>query len=113
MKKKIVVLPGDGIGQEVTKEAVKVLHAVANQFGLEFELMEYLIGGASLEAYDVPIRDEVVENCKTSAAVLLGAVGGPKWDDLPKDKRPEVDLLKLRKEPGLFTNLRPEKCWSR
>ena len=111
MKKKIVVLPGDGIGPEVTQEAVKVLVTVGQKFGLDFDIQEYLIGGASLDTHGVPVQQEVLEVCRKADAVLLGAVGGPQWDEVPKDKRPEMALLRLRKELGLFTNLRPVKVF--
>ena len=107
MIKRIAVLPGDGIGPEVTREALKVLTAAGKLSGLNFECNEFLAGGASLDACGEPITNEVLDNCKASDAVFLGAVGGPKWDTLPKDKRPEKGLLRLRKELGLFTNLRP------
>ncbi|MFQ5824066.1 MAG: 3-isopropylmalate dehydrogenase [bacterium] len=106
MIKRIVVLPGDGIGVEVTKEAVKVIELVAKRCGLTLEMQEFLVGGASLDVYGIPITDEVLAACQQTDAIFLGAIGGPKWDDLPKDLRPEVALLKLRKELGLFTNLR-------
>ncbi|MDZ7262769.1 MAG: 3-isopropylmalate dehydrogenase, partial [candidate division KSB1 bacterium] len=111
MKKKVVVLPGDGIGQEVSREAVKILKIVGEKFRTEFDLTNYLIGGASLEAYGVPIKDEVLTDCQRADAVLLGAVGGPQWDNNPKELRPEIALLRLRKELGLFTNLRPVKLF--
>ena len=109
MKKKVVVLPGDGIGVEVTQAALKVLDYVSKMFDLTIEIQECLIGGASLDAYGVPIQEEVLAVCQDADAVLLGAVGGPKWDHLPKEQRPEIALLRLRKELGLFTNLRPIK----
>ncbi|HEX9652344.1 MAG TPA: 3-isopropylmalate dehydrogenase [bacterium] len=111
MKKKIVVLPGDGIGVEVTAAAIKVLKEVAKEFNLSIETAYFEVGGASLDIYDVPIRDEVIAACKRADAVFLGAVGGPKWDTYPKDKRPEGALLKLRKELQVFTNLRPIKVY--
>ncbi|MFQ5769385.1 MAG: 3-isopropylmalate dehydrogenase [bacterium] len=111
MSKKIVVLPGDGVGPEVTREAVQVLVAVAEKYNLVVNTHEFLVGGASLDVYRVPIQDKVVEACRRADAVLLGAVGGPAWDHLPKDKRPEMALLRLRKELGLFTNLRPVKVF--
>jgi len=104
---RIVVLPGDGIGPEVTAEAVRVLEVVAAAGGLALELEEALIGGASIDAHGAPLTDDVVERARKSRAVLLGAVGGPKWDALPTDVRPEKGLLRMRKELGLFANLRP------
>ncbi len=111
MMKKIVFLPGDGIGPEVCREAAKILGVVANKYELEVIAEEYKIGGASLDAYGTPIQEEVVAACKQMDAVFLGAVGGGKWDDNPKELRPEVALLRLRKELGLYTNLRPVKVF--
>ncbi|RMD92400.1 MAG: 3-isopropylmalate dehydrogenase [Calditrichaeota bacterium] len=109
--KKIVVLPGDGIGVEVTRAALMVLRAVSERFALSVDIKELLIGGASLDTYGVPIEEEVLSACKNADAVFLGAVGGPRWDHLPPDNRPESALLRLRKELGLFTNLRPVKIY--
>lgn len=108
---KIVVLPGDGIGPEVTAQAVKVLEAAASayNFGLEFE--EALIGGAAIEATGGPLPQATLDKCRGAAAVLLGAVGGPAWDNLPGDKRPEAGLLGIRKELGLFANIRPARVY--
>lgn len=110
-KKKLVLVPGDGIGVEVTEAAVDVLKAMFDDAGYELETETYLIGGASLDAFDTPIKDDVITACKSADAVLLGAVGGPKWDNLPAHKRPEQALLKLRKELGLYNNLRPVKVY--
>ncbi|MFK7898823.1 MAG: 3-isopropylmalate dehydrogenase [Myxococcota bacterium] len=107
MAERIVLLPGDGIGPEVTEQARRVLVAAGEKFGLEFEFEEELIGGCSIDAHGTPLRDEVIELCRKSRAVLLGAVGGPKWDDMPVDVRPEKGLLGIRKALGLFANLRP------
>ncbi|MBM7645118.1 3-isopropylmalate dehydrogenase [Scopulibacillus daqui] len=107
MKKRIAVLPGDGIGQEVMEEAVRVLKAVADCFDHKFEFTEGLIGGAAIDAVGNPLPPETLDICKESDAILLGAVGGPKWSDVPSDIRPEKGLLGLRKEMGLFANLRP------
>ena len=104
---RIVLLPGDGIGPEVTAQARRVLEAVAAKHGLSLDFEEALIGGASIDAHGTPLTDEVVERCRQSRAVLLGAVGGPKWDAMPVDTRPERGLLRIRKELGLFANLRP------
>ncbi|MCG8606031.1 3-isopropylmalate dehydrogenase [bacterium] len=111
MKRKVVVLPGDGIGVEVTRAALKVLDFVSKMFDLTVEVQECLIGGASLDVVGVPIKDEVLSACRDADAVFLGAVGGPPWDHLPKELRPETALLRLRKELGLFTNLRPVKVF--
>jgi 3-isopropylmalate dehydrogenase len=107
LTERIVLLPGDGIGPEVTEQARLCLVAAGRQAGLEFEFHEELIGGASIDAHGTPLRDEVIEACRGSRAVLLGAVGGPKWDDMPVDVRPERGLLGIRKALGLFANLRP------
>ncbi|MBW2424791.1 MAG: 3-isopropylmalate dehydrogenase [Deltaproteobacteria bacterium] len=107
MAERIILLPGDGIGPEVTEQARRVLEAAGRKFGLDLEFETHLIGGASIDAHGTPLRDEVVEACRASRAVLLGAVGGPKWDDMPVDVRPEKGLLGIRKALGLFANLRP------
>ncbi len=107
MKATLVVLPGDGIGPEVTAEAVRVLQAVACRFGHTFQFSERLIGGGSIDAYGTALTDEVLAACRASDAVLLGAVGGPKWDDPAAKVRPEQGLLGLRKGLGVFANLRP------
>jgi len=103
----VLLLPGDGIGPDVAKEAHRVLEVVASRHGLQLSCREELIGGASLDACGSPLTDEVLAEAKRSRAVLLGAVGGPKWDTLPIDLRPEKGLLRIRKELGLFANLRP------
>lgn len=107
MNYKIAVIPGDGIGPEVTAEAVKALDAAGKKFGHEFDYTYLLAGGAAIDQYGRWLPEETVETAKKADAVLLGAVGGPKWDDLPGDQRPEKALLGLRKELGLFANLRP------
>ena len=113
MKKQIAVIAGDGIGPEIVGEAVKVLKKVADKFGHEFVLEEKLVGGAAYDAFGDCLPDDTLAACKTADAVLLGAVGGPKWDSLPGPKRPEKRaLLTLRKELGLFANLRPAKVWA-
>ena len=104
---RIVLLPGDGIGPEVIAQARAVLEEVARRHQIELEFVEELIGGVSIDRYGEPLRDEVVELCRGSAAVLLGAVGGPQWDALSVDVRPEKGLLRIRKDLGLFANLRP------
>ena len=109
--KKIVVLPGDGIGPEIVREAVKVLDAVNKRFALNFSVEERLVGGAAYDAYGNCLPEETLEACKAADAVLLGAVGGPKWDVLPGSERPERALLGLRAGLGLFANLRPAKIW--
>jgi 3-isopropylmalate dehydrogenase len=104
---RIALLPGDGVGPEIMTEAVKVLDAVAARFGHRFETFEALIGGAAIDAYGVPLRPEDTERCRVADAALLGAVGGPKWDDPASPVRPEQGLLQIRKALGLFANLRP------
>ena len=103
----IVVLPGDGIGPEVVAEGVKVLRAVERRFDHRFNLVEQTVGGAAIDAYGVPLRPETLSACKRADVVLLGAVGGPKWDDPNAPVRPEQAVLELRKRLGLFANLRP------
>lgn len=107
MKKKIALVKGDGIGPEVTAQAVLALQAVARKFGHTFEYIDVLAGGQSIDTYGVPLTDDAVKTAKETDAVLLGAVGGPKWDTLPGDLRPERALLGLRKELQLFANIRP------
>lgn len=105
---KIAVLPGDGIGSEIVPEAVKVLEVIGEKFKVSFEFEEGLVGGAAIDAAGTPLPDDTLNLCRRSDAILLGAVGGPKWDTLPVHLRPEVAaLLKLRKELGLYANLRP------
>ena len=112
MKKyKIAVIKGDGIGPEIIDEAIKVLDAVSAGSEYEFEYNEYLMGG---DAYDItgdPLPDETVVGCKESDAVLFGAIGGEKWDNLPRDKRPESGLLRLREQLELYANFRPVKVY--
>jgi 3-isopropylmalate dehydrogenase len=109
MQAHIVVLPGDGIGPEVTAEAVRVLEAVARQGGHAFTFAERLMGGCAIDAHGTALTPEVLKDCQGSSAVLLGAVGGPKWDDPTAKVRPEQGLLALRKGLGVFANLRPVK----
>jgi 3-isopropylmalate dehydrogenase len=109
---KIALLPGDGIGQEVTPEAVRVLKAVARGTGVAFEFEEALVGGAAIDATGRPLAPGALELCRASHAILFGAVGGPKWDDVPHETRPERGLLALRKELDLYANLRPAKCFA-
>jgi len=109
MEARIAVLPGDGIGPEVVAEAVKVLRRVAEVYGHSFEFEEGLVGGIALDETGEPLPAETLALCRRSDAVLLGAVGGPKWDDPRAPVRPEQGLLGLRKGLGLFANLRPVK----
>ena len=107
MNATITVLPGDGIGPEVTREAVRVLHEIASRFGHRFTLHEQLVGGAAFDTCGSPLPNATLEACRSSDAVLLGAVGGPRWTDAPRGLRPEDGLLKLRSALGLFANMRP------
>ncbi len=109
MNYKITLLPGDGIGPEVVGEATKVLDAIANKYDHTFNFQERLMGGCSIDKYGSSLTDETLADCKSSDAVLLGAVGGPKWDDPNAKDRPERGLLALRKGLGVFANLRPVK----
>jgi len=111
MQARIAVLPGDGIGPEVAAEAVKVLKKVAYVYGHEFVFEEALIGGAAMDVGGNPLPDETLQLCRASDAILLAAVGGPKWDDPAASVRPEQGLLGLRKELELFANLRPVKLY--
>jgi 3-isopropylmalate dehydrogenase len=107
MKAKIVVLGGDGIGPEVTREGVRALHAIGKRFGHEFIFEEHLIGGIAIDTSGTPLPDATTNACRSANAVLLGAVGGPKWSDPNAKIRPEQGLLAIRKALGLFANLRP------
>src|ERR1700687_1678644 len=109
MKKTIVLLPGDGIGPEVTRAAATILRETAHEFNHEFEFHELPIGGAAIDAAGTPLPNETLDACRNADAVFLGAVGGPKWDSLPVGKRPESGLLGLRKGMGLYVNVRPVK----
>lgn len=104
---KLAVLPGDGIGPEVMDASLAVLNVVGDNYNINFELSTGLIGGCSIDKFKTPVTEEVLEMCQQADAVLLGAVGGPKWDTLPQDQKPEKGLLKLRKFLGLYSNLRP------
>lgn len=110
--KKITLLPGDGIGPEVVDSAVKVLKHISERFAYEFAYETRLIGGASYEEFGNPLTDETLQTCYDSDAVLLGAVGGYKWENLEHNLKPEAALLKLRKSLGLFANIRPAKVYS-
>jgi 3-isopropylmalate dehydrogenase len=109
MKKNIVLLPGDGIGPEVTRAAAAVLRECAHEFSHQFEMHEFPIGGAAIDAVGTPLPAETLDACRKADAVFLGAVGGAKWDALPVGKRPESGLLELRKGMGLYVNVRPVK----
>lgn len=107
----LTILPGDGIGPEVTEQAVLVLKSVADTFGHRLELQHKLIGGAALTAVNDPLPAETIEACLSSSAVLLGAVGSPAFDHYPNHLRPEAGLLRIRRELGAFANLRPAVCF--
>jgi 3-isopropylmalate dehydrogenase len=109
MKKNIVLLPGDGIGPEVTRAAAAVLRECAHEFSHQFDMHEFPIGGAAIDATGTPLSAETLDACRKADAVFLGAVGGAKWDSLPVGKRPESGLLELRKGMGLYVNVRPVK----
>ena len=104
---KVLLLPGDGIGPEVVAQARRVLEVSASQYGVDLDLEEAGIGGNSIDDHGTPLREEVLDIARQSKAILLGAVGGPRWDDLPVLDRPERGLLRMRSELGLFANLRP------
>lgn len=107
MEYKIAVLNGDGIGPEIITEAVKILDKVGEKFGHKFIYTQGYLGGESIDKYGVPYSEETSKICKNSDAILLGSVGGPKWDSIEPSKRPERGLLAIRKELGVYTNLRP------
>jgi 3-isopropylmalate dehydrogenase len=109
LKKHVVLLPGDGIGPEVTKAAVTVLRECAHEFGHEFTFQEVPVGGSAIDATGTPLPNQTLDACTKADAVFLGAVGGAKWDGLPVGKRPESGLLALRKGLGLYVNVRPVK----
>lgn len=111
MNYKIAVIPGDGIGPEIVKEAVKVLDAAGEKYGFQLDYTEVLMGGASIDVHGIPLTDEAIATAKSSDAVLMGSIGGDAatspWYKLEPSKRPEAGLLKIRKELNLFANLRP------
>ncbi len=107
MSKKILIIPGDGIGPEIITEARKVLEVVDGQFNLGLEYDEALLGGAAIDATGVPMPDETFTKARQSDAILFGAIGGPQWDDLDRSIRPEKGLLQIRSGLELFGNLRP------
>lgn len=109
MSKKIILLPGDGIGREIIESAKLVLEKVAEKFGHQFDFEQHEIGGASYEKYGEPLTDKTIKACQEASAILLGAVGDAKWDSLPSHLRPEQGLLKIRKALNLFSNIRPIK----
>jgi len=111
MKKKLLILAGDGIGPEVMNEVKKIIAWFNKNKSTDFDITEELAGGISFDKHGTPITDKVMEVAMASDAVLLGAVGGPKWDKLEFSKRPERALLRLRKDLELFANLRPAICF--
>ena len=111
MNYNIALLRGDGIGPEIVDSAVRVLNVVAEKFGHTFNFTPYLIGGAAIDATGNPLPQETIDGCLAADSVLLGAVGGPKWDTLPANIRPEKGLLGIRSAMGLYTNLRPAKLY--
>ena len=112
MKKSIAVIRGDGIGPEIVGEAIRVLDAVAAKFGHTFTYQEAPMGGNAIDAFGVPLPDSSLETCLSCDSVLLGAVGGPKWDAQPPANRPERGLLRLRSAMGLYTNIRPARMFA-
>lgn len=112
MDKKIAVIRGDGIGPEIVNEAIRVLDAVAKKYNHNFEYTDVDMGGCAIDKWGEPLPKEMLEKCLDSDSVLLGAVGGPKWDNVPGDKRPEKGLLALRGGMGLYSNNRPAKIWN-
>jgi len=111
MSLKIALLPGDGIGPEITKSSVQMMNKVAERFNLTIETKEYLMGGCSYDEFGSPLTDETLQGCYDADAVFLAAVGGPKWEGLQQSMKPEAALLKLRKSLGLFANIRPSKVF--
>ena len=107
----IALVKGDGIGPEIVDSSVRVLEKIQDTFGHTFNFTAYLAGGCAIDAFGLPLPEETIEGCKKSDSVLLGAVGGPKWDTLPGHLRPEKALLGLRSALGLYTNLRPAKLY--
>jgi 3-isopropylmalate dehydrogenase len=111
MDYKIAVIKGDGIGPEIVTEAMKVLTVVGEKYGHNFQFTEVDAGGCAIDKYGIPLPQETIDTCKASDSVLLGAVGGPKWDQVPSAKRPEKALLGLRSSLGLFANIRPAQMF--
>ncbi|WP_111947761.1 3-isopropylmalate dehydrogenase [Clostridium tetanomorphum] len=108
---KIAVVPGDGIGVEITEQALKILNKISEKYNTKFNCIELKAGGCAIDAYGEALPKETIEKCKQCNALFLGAIGGPKWDTLPGERRPEKALLKLRSELGLYANLRPAKVF--
>ena len=108
---RILCLPGDGVGPEVLGEAIKVLQIIESQRPVQFDLVDAHLGGIAIDTWGVPLRDEDIDLARTTDSILLGAVGGPKWDGVAANIRPEAGLLRLRQQLGLFANLRPIKVF--
>ncbi|MBE6692230.1 MAG: 3-isopropylmalate dehydrogenase [Ruminococcaceae bacterium] len=112
MTKNVAVIRGDGIGPEITEQAIKVLDRIAEIYGHSFKYINVDMGGCSIDKWGVPLTEEMLDKCINSDSVLLGAVGGPKWNDVPSHLRPEKGLLKLRAGMGVYSNNRPAKIWN-
>lgn len=112
MNYKITVLPGDGIGPDIIREALEVLKVIGQKYGHSFDITEADLGGIAIDKHGIPLPQATIDACKSSDAVLLGAVGGPKWDTVAGDKRPEAGLLGIRAALGLYANLRPAIIYS-
>lgn len=112
MNKNIAVIRGDGIGPEIVEQAIRVLNKIAELYGHSFNYIDVDMGGCAIDKYGEPLPKSELEKCVSSDSVLLGAVGGPKWNDVPGDIRPEKGLLKLRAGMGVYSNNRPAKIWS-
>jgi 3-isopropylmalate dehydrogenase len=111
MNIKITLLPGDGIGPEITESAVRLIKMIAERYNLTIDFSTQLVGGASIDEFGEPLTEQVLEECYNASAVLLGAVGGEKWENLEHHLKPEAGLLKLRKSLGLYANIRPAKIY--
>ena len=112
MEKKIAVIRGDGIGPEIVNEAIHVLDKIAEKFGHTFNYDDTLMGGCAIDKWGDPLPEAMLQKCLASDSVLLGAVGGKKWDSVPGHMRPEKGLLRLRAGMGVYSNNRPAKIWS-
>ena len=106
---KITILPGDGIGPEITSVTTKLLESIGKKYNIDFDFEEKVFGGSAIDLVNEPLPDETLKTCKDSHAVLLAAIGDPKYDSLPRELRPETGLLKLREGLELFANIRPVK----
>jgi 3-isopropylmalate dehydrogenase len=110
--KRLLVLPGDGIGPEVMRQVRRIMDWMDKRRAVSFDVKEGLVGGAAIDAHKTPLTDETMQMALDADAVLFGSVGGPKWDSLPFDRKPERGLLRLRKEMDLYANLRPAYCFA-